>query len=293
MTKIILEMPFAFIHNPLTALPSITIEHAHLTGNDVVILIRENEVLVSEHSPLIPADAIDAINHSSLLQLGQHRTQRVFIHSKPDNSTWVHPDGDWWDLRRMAVEMNADLASIAAQACAINHWHQNHPFCGRCGSHTRLGKEHSRVCTNTACSNITYPRVDPAIIVSVVNENNEILLGRKANWDAGRYSVLAGFLAHGESLETCVAREVKEETGVSIDAVEYISSQPWPFPGAIMIGFHATAKNQAITLEDDELQDAIWISRQALREKVENNEISLSIKYSISRYLLERWLDSG
>ena len=282
-------MPFAFIHNPLTNLPSLRVEHAYLTDDDVVVLIRNNEVLVSRHSPLLRVRDAGFIDHPALLQLGQHGSRRVFIHDSQDDTARL--DDDWWDLRRMAVEMSSDLASIAAQACAINHWHKNHQFCGKCGNHTCLGNEHSRVCTNNACNNITYPRVDPAIIVSVVNENDEILLGRKASWEPGIYSVIAGFLAHGESLENCVAREVKEETGVSIDTVEYVSSQPWPFPGAIMIGYHATAKNQSIDLTDDELQDAIWISRQVLLEKVEKREMKLSIKYSISRYLLERWLN--
>ncbi len=284
-------MPFAFNHNPLSILPSVTVEYAHLNDQDVVILISNNKVLISKCSPLLPKSKIDLIAKPPLLQLGQYKSQRVFIHNDLGGLGKTQNSNNWWDLRRMAVEMRSDLASIAAQACAINHWHQNHQFCSKCSSPTHLGKEHSRVCANSTCKETRYPRVDPAIIVSVINEYDEILLGRKAIWEPGRYSVIAGFLAHGESLENCVAREVKEETGVSIDIVEYINSQPWPFPGSIMIGFHATAKKQAIVLQDNELQDAIWISRQTLREKVENKEISLPIRYSISQHLIERWLN--
>jgi NAD+ diphosphatase len=284
-------MPFAFNQSPLTILPSTMVENAHLTENDVIILINDNEVLVSKCSPLWQVKDVDFIDDSPLLQLGQYKTQRIFIHNNQTATARTGLDNDWWDLRRMAVEMMSDLASISAQACAINHWHKYHQFCGKCGSNTLLGKEHSRVCINAACSEISYPRVDPAIIVAVVNENDEILLGRKANWDPSRYSVLAGFVSHGESLENCVAREVKEETGVNIHSLEYINSQSWPFPGSIMIGFHATAKNEDIAPADDELEDVIWIGRQTLREKVENKEIKLPNRYSISRYLVERWLN--
>ena len=231
--------------------------------------------------------------HTPVLQLGQYKTRKVFIHNSQNDAVSANQDNNWWDLRRIATEIPADLASIAAQACAINHWHQNHLFCAKCGSKTQLDKEHSRACENKGCGKITYPRVDPAMIVSVVNENDEILLGHQADWETGMYSVLAGFLSHGESLENCVTREVKEETGVTIETVEYINSQPWPFPGAIMIGFHATAKNQSIILADEELQDAIWISRQSLRNKMadENDAFKISNKYSISRHLIERWLN--
>ncbi len=283
-------MSFAFIKNPLIALPSVNVGKEDLTDSDLIISINNQQLLVVDYSPLIAIDRYEFIGDAKYLQLGQFNNQSVFICST-NNEISKEASEYWWGLRRIALNMPADLASIAAQASAINHWHQNYRFCGKCGSKTRLGKEHSRVCISNTCNTVRFPRIDPCIIVAVVNDDNEILLGRQAGWEEGMYSVLAGFLSHGESLEQCVKREVKEEAGIIVDSVEYVASQPWPFPGSLMIGFNAKAKNQTINFEDDELQDAIWISRQALLDKVKDKTIKLSHNLSISRYLLDRWLN--
>ena len=113
------------------------------------------------------------------------------------------------------------------------------------------------VCTNTSCRHEQFPRLDPAIIV-LVTDGTRVLLGRQAAWPPGRYSTIAGFVEPGESLEDAVAREVAEETGVRVDEVRYHSSQPWPFPSSLMLGFTARASTHEVRLEDEELEDARW-----------------------------------
>jgi NAD+ diphosphatase len=144
------------------------------------------------------------------------------------------------------------------------------------------------VCTNPACRHESFPRLDPAIIV-LVSDAERALLGRQASWPRGRYSTIAGFVEPGESLEDAVAREVFEETGVSVDGIEYHSSQPWPFPSSLMLGFTAHALTHEVHLRDQELEDARWFSRADLRAGVPLVPPSQSISYR----LIEDWFDAG
>jgi NAD+ diphosphatase len=144
------------------------------------------------------------------------------------------------------------------------------------------------ICTNPVCRHEQFPRLDPAIIV-LVTDGDRVLLGRQAAWPAGRYSTIAGFVEPGESLEDAVAREVHEETGISVDGIEYHSSQPWPFPSSLMLGFLARAASQEIDLRDLELEDARWFSR----EDIVNGTPFLPPNVSISYRLIEHWFNAG
>jgi NAD+ diphosphatase len=139
-----------------------------------------------------------------------------------------------------------------------------------------------------ACGHQQFPRLDPAVIV-LVTDGERALLGRQPAWPPGRYSTVAGFVEPGESLEDAVAREVREETGVIVDAVEYHSSQPWPFPSSLMLGFTAHASRTDIDLSDQELEDARWFTRA----QIAAGEIALPTTHSISFRLIEDWYDSG
>jgi NAD+ diphosphatase len=144
-------------------------------------------------------------------------------------------------------------------------------------------------CTNAACGEDWFPRIDPAIIVLVADASGErALLGRQASWPQGRYSTIAGFVEPGESLEDAVAREVAEETGVDVAAVNYHSSQPWPFPSSLMVGFLATASEGTdISLNDGDLEDARWFTRA----QIANGEVGLPPPTSISYRLIAEWYD--
>jgi NAD+ diphosphatase len=142
------------------------------------------------------------------------------------------------------------------------------------------------VCTSSSCASEFFPRIDPAIIV-LVTAGTKALLGRQQSWPAGRYSTLAGFVEPGETLEEAVAREVHEETGVSIEAVSYFASQPWPFPASLMLGFHAVTTEQAVQL-DGELEDARWFERSELLRA--GSPLLLPQPHTIARQLIEHWL---
>ena len=149
-----------------------------------------------------------------------------------------------------------------------------------------------RVCMNPDCGRQHFPRTDPAVIMRVVH-GDRVLLGRQAEWLENRYSVLAGFVEPGESLEDAVRREVEEETGVAVRDVRYDSSQPWPFPASLMVGFSAVAEGDRLRLESDELEDARWFTREEIHDGVAAGTLRLSPKFSISRHLLDVWLDGG
>lgn len=189
----------------------------------------------------------------------------------------------------------ADQAALLAYARGMVLWHANHRHCGRCGA-PAASKDggHIRKCTNTECGHRMFPRTDPAVITLVVHpDGDKILLGRQSRWPDGMYSVVAGFVEPGESLEECVRREIKEETGIDTTDIEYVASQPWPFPSSIMLGFTARALTTEFNPDDDELDDIQWVHRDALAGYGEMGDDSpgpkLPNSYSIARMLIERW----
>jgi NAD+ diphosphatase len=193
------------------------------------------------------------------------------------------------DLRVIASRLAADEAGVLGYARAMIAWRSRHRFCGNCGTATLPSRGgHARVCTNAACRLETFPRIDPAIIV-LVSDGDRALLGRQATWPPGRYSTIAGFVEPGESLEDAVAREVFEETGVEAADIHYHSSQPWPFPASLMLGFMARAASTHILRRDAELEDAGWFSRADIGA----GAILLPPRQSISYALIEHWFDAA
>jgi NAD+ diphosphatase len=194
------------------------------------------------------------------------------------------------DLRQLAGRLARHEGALLALARAMLHWHQRHRFCGLCGSPT-LSEEagHMRRCTNPDCKTMHFPRTDPAVIM-LVSDGERALLGRNKNFPPGMYSTLAGFVEPGESLEDAVAREVREETAIEVGVVTYHSSQPWPFPGNIMLGFHAAAATADITVDYGELEDAKWFEREWLLAHADDNSFRLPRLDSIARRLVEDWL---
>jgi len=193
------------------------------------------------------------------------------------------------DLRLVAAVLPIDEAGLLGYARAIVSWRRRHRFCGTCGAKTLSAKSgHVLVCSDPSCRHEQFPRIDPAIIV-LVSDGERALLGRQASWPVGRYSTIAGFVEPGESLEDAVAREVFEETGIEVDQIEYHSSQPWPFPSSLMLGFTAHARSTEVRLRDEELEDARWFDRADLA----SNGTLLPPRQSISYRLIEHWFDAG
>ena len=193
------------------------------------------------------------------------------------------------DLRQIASVLPAEEAGILGYARAMMSWRRRHRFCGSCGARTLPARSgHVLVCSDPGCRSEQFPRIDPAIIV-LVSDGDRALLGRQASWPPGRYSTIAGFVEPGESLEDAVAREVGEETGILVDSIEYHSSQPWPFPASLMLGFTARAVTQEVRLRDQELEDARWFTRAQLAAGTP----LLPPRQSISFRLIEHWYEAG
>jgi NAD+ diphosphatase len=194
------------------------------------------------------------------------------------------------DLRQLAGRLDHREGALLALARAMAFWHSRHRFCGMCGAPTRSEEAgHMRRCTDPACKAMHFPRTDPAVIM-LVTDGERALLGRNKNFIPGMYSTLAGFVEPGESLEDAVAREVLEETAIEVGAVHYHSSQPWPFPANIMLGFYAVAASTAITVDYGELEDARWFERDWLRSHADDDSFRMPRRDSIARRLIGDWL---
>jgi NAD+ diphosphatase len=194
------------------------------------------------------------------------------------------------ELRTVGSLLPRSEANIAAYARGLMWWHQRHRYCGVCG-HLTIAREagHVRVCSSSLCATQHFPRTDPAVIM-LVHDGNRCLLGRQPRFPPGLYSTLAGFVEPGESIEDAVAREVFEETGIRITDIEYNSSQPWPFPSSLMLGFFARAVSTEITLQPEEMEDARWFTREELLAPTDTGFALFPRADSISRHLIEQWL---
>lgn len=195
------------------------------------------------------------------------------------------------ELRTAAMQWPVMASTVFAQARAVVHWHRQHRFCPRCGGGLAFSRGGWQA-ECTVCATPQYPRSDPAVIMAV-SDGDHLLLGRHPAWPAQRYSTLAGFVEPGESLELTVKREVMEETGVDVLRTRYLASQPWPFPGSLMLGFVAHAVHAEPRVDGIELEDARWFSREeiqsALAHDGETAGLKLSPPLSISRWLIEQW----
>jgi NAD+ diphosphatase len=193
------------------------------------------------------------------------------------------------DLRDVGPLIGHQPGAILAYARGLTFWHERHKFCGVCGSPTQATEAgHVRRCTNEACKAQHFPRTDPAVIM-LVTDGDRVLLGRQKIWPPGQHSILAGFVEPGESLEDAVAREVEEEVGLKVRDIRYQSSQPWPFPASIMLGFTCVADSVEPKVNTDELESARWFTREEIRNCPENDTFRLPRRVSISRRLIEDW----
>jgi NAD+ diphosphatase len=201
--------------------------------------------------------------------------------------------GQFVDLRQVGPLLSREEGSLLAYARGLVHWHGRHRYCGVCGSATvSADAGHIRRCTNPDCRADHFPRTDPAVIM-LVSDGERVVLGRQPQWPPGMHSVLAGFVEPGESLEEAVRREVMEEIGIEIEEVRYHSSQPWPFPASIMLGFTARAVSTALSVSKDELEDARWYTRAELIASPEDERFRLPRRDSIARRLIADWLAEG
>ncbi len=193
-------------------------------------------------------------------------------------------------LRHAGMQLPAEQAGLFAYAKGLSHWQRETRHCARCGSPLHLvAAGHRAQCSNPDCARLHFPRTDAAVIMLVEHEG-ACLLGRQAGWPPGRYSTLAGFVEPGESLEDAVRREVAEESGVIVDEVHYHSSQPWPMPASLMVGFVATATSPHIACRDHELEDVRWFTPAQILAGLDDGSFVPSPPLSVSYHLLAWWL---
>ena len=194
-------------------------------------------------------------------------------------------------VREIVPQLAQDEGGLIAYAAALLNWHRRHGHCSVCGAESEVREAGLlRVCP--ACGAEHHPRTDPVVIMLVVDaERDRVLLGRQASWPERRYSALAGFVEPGESLEDAVAREVREESGVEVTGARYVSSQPWPFPSSLMLGFEAVYVAGDPVAADGELEDARWFTRGELTDAAEERgELLLPPPLAIARRLVDGWL---
>ena len=211
-----------------------------------------------------------------------------------DQSDQTHPDlpqgSAFVELRRSMTWLSRRDAELAAMGRAILEWHRSYRFCANCGAETTIAKAgFQRNCGS--CGRQHFPRTDPVVIM-LITHGSEVLVGRSPGWPEGMYSLLAGFIDPGETIEAAVRREVWEEAGVPVGEVRYLASQPWPFPSSLMLGCAGTALSREVNIDPDEIEDAIWVSREDMVEALAGRHPKLNParKGAIARFLIEHWL---
>ena len=211
-----------------------------------------------------------------------------------DDGSWGVSDDDEparvVSLREAGVDLPHAEAGLAAYVVALLNWHRRHGFCANCGAATEiLEAGYSRHCPS--CGAHHFPRTDPVVIMTVEHDGR-LLLGRRAGWPQGRLSVLAGFISPGESAEEAVTREVQEESGIVARDAVFVTSQPWPFPASLMLGFHAQSDGGQPRASDGELEEVHWLDADAVRGAMrgDGGTFQLPGSVSIARFLIERWV---
>lgn len=266
--------------NPATIV-RLALDHAVLKDAhpDAVLLGREggHAVFAFDLSPWTPVDLENSMLGGFL-----------------DPSEQTHPSLEegqvFAELRRVMTWLSPRDAELAATGKAVFGWHETHGFCARCGEKTDMVQGGwQRRCPS--CSGSHFPRTDPVVIM-LITHGNSVLMGRSPGWPEGMYSLLAGFVEPGETLEAAVRREVFEETGVRVGEVSYLASQPWPFPASLMLGCAGQAISREITIDPSEIEDALWVTREEMMRIVAGEHASIlpARKGAIAHFLLEHWL---
>lgn len=289
-------MTIAFTGSALDRADHIRADAEHLNAvtdwRARLLLLDGLDPVISPESGLSWGTLADAPDDCELVFLGLRDGKACFAPVAPSLIGSVSPANPrLWAA--MAALSGEELATYGT-ARAVVDWHARHRFCARCGQPTRLAKGGwQRNCTNEACRAEHFPRVDPVTIM-LVEHDGRLLLGRQPRFPPRRLSALAGFVEPGESIEEAVAREVLEEAGVTVRDVTYIASQPWPFPSSLMIGCHAHALDDALEIDQTELDEAAWFTREEVAAAMKGEDSAPFIApppQAIAHQLLQWWLN--
>jgi len=251
-----------------------------------VLRVHDGRVAVTGDPPRL---ALDVDGHPDVPE-----DRRFFLGSDDEAPYFAamvdagEDDATFQALRSVGAVLGARDAGLVVHAVSLANWHATHTHCPRCGGPTTpRAAGHVRRCERDGSEH--YPRTDPAVIMSVIDAADRLLLGRQSSWPEGRFSTLAGFVEPGESLEAAVRREVHEEAGITLGEVRYLGSQPWPFPSSLMLGFRAEAASTEVTLHDGEIAEARWFTRPGILEAIRSGELGVAPTISIARRLIEHW----
>lgn len=266
------------------------------------VVVRQDEILFDhdrDRPRLLSAEDVAGCLdlRAEALLLGTDAEKTYFaISSKmmaSESGPCLESLGRFEKLRQFSAVLPPHLASLLGYARCAAEWNTRVNYCAFCAAPTRrMMGSLAQVCTNPDCRREYYPRVDPAVIVLVYHEDS-CLLGRQLAWRPKVYSALSGYVEPGESVEDAVLREILEETGIRVTDVRYRSSQPWPFSGSLMLGFFARAENTDIRMDEQELEDARWFSRQELPDLLERGVIALPGEEAIAWHLFMEWYKSA
>lgn len=268
-----------------------------LLGPDgLVRLASEHPLLesVSDERILLGREDATLVFAAELVDWQPDDLDEAALNSFFDQSNQTHPliedDFAFSDLRANMTRLNARDAELTATARAIFNWHKSHQFCATCGQKSEFAMSGwQRNCPD--CNTPHFPRTDPVVIM-LITHGNSVLVGRSPGWPEGMYSLLAGFVEPGETLEAAVRREVFEEAGILVGEVSYLSSQPWPFPSSLMFGCAGLATTTKITIDPEEIEEAIWVSKEEMAKAFsgEHRKIQSARKGAIAHFLLKNWL---
>ena len=260
----------------------------HLAISDGINQLRYLDA--TQVAGLIKSGAFES-GERYFLGLDQINSEPYFAWNSPhlNSENDLAPDG-YTTLREIGGELDELQMEIALHAVALSNWHNTHPHCARCGATTSVSLGGAiRTCDKDKSEH--YPRTDCAVIVLVRDSQDRILLGRQAIWPEGRFSCFAGFLEPGETFEQCVQREVFEESGIAVREINYLGSQPWPFPASIMISFEAiTDFPESARPDGEEIVAIKWLSRAELKAEISAGTLLLPPDMSVSRKMIDRWL---
>ncbi|MEO0312935.1 MAG: hypothetical protein RL140_165 [Actinomycetota bacterium] len=256
-----------------------------------VIVLHDQRTLVSADASLKLFRASQLAEVSPTAYLGKSiETGIAYILATLDEVQASHlepDDQNWHQLRKTGLGLSADEASIFAQALALANWHETHNYCPACGADTEVVHA-GWVKKCLAEGRELYPRTDPAVIVGILDDQDRILLGSQGAWESNRFSILAGFVEPGESLEAAVIREMNEEAGIIVAEPKFVGSQAWPYPYSLMFGFTARYVSGDVVPDGEEIVKLRWFSRDELI--AESDQILLPGRMSIARAIIEHWL---
>lgn len=261
------------------------------SGEALVLAMHGDKVLMTSSSELKLLTVDSVPQTAALAYLGKDlETGIPIVLAQLDESESFELESspaNWHGLRRSGIGLPPRDAAVFTQGLALSNWHATHQYCPRCGTLTTV--ERAGWVRRCESDNLElFPRTDPAIIVSVVDDEDRILLGSQGVWEENRFSILAGFVEPGESLEAAVVREMQEEAGILVANPEYLGSQAWPFPYSLMLGYTARYVGGTVTPDGEEIVKLRWFTREEL--KAEANSLLLPGRLSIARAIIEHWL---